>query len=134
MAPANKIYSIPSRRGSTMADLGVLLQQAHGLINSGQLEQADRLFQQILRVYPQHAEIHSDWGIALHGLGRLAEAEQAFRQALALNPNLANVYSNLGVCLQARGALEEALAVHRRAIDLEPSFAAGYLNLGNTLS
>ena len=66
---------------------------------AGQTSRAVALYDQILSLKPDIAEVHCNRGVALVRLGRLEDAEAAYRQAIALNSSFASAHNNLGVVL-----------------------------------
>ena len=94
------------------------------------MQQATRLYLQLLRQDPQDAE-------ALHGLGVLANqtgnatlAVQLLAQAIASNASVPRFHNNLGNVLTAQGRLDEAAERYAEAIRLQPGYAEAHHNLG----
>lgn len=124
--------------GSASAGLGVLdelqalrpepaairQQRAELLLQSGQIEEAERLVTALRDEEPANAERHFQVGLILARYSQkpdhLARAETAFRQALALMADHPGAELQLGALLLERGAPAEALPRLRRAVDLAP--------------
>ena len=100
----------------------------------GNIAEASKYYQQLIRQECNDQRVYSNYGAILQGLGKIEEAEVAYSKAIELNPNFANAYSNLGSILRDRGKLQEAEVAYRKAIELNPNFANAYSNLGNILS
>ena len=100
---------------------------------SGQTSQAVALYDRILSLKPDIAEVHCNRGVALVSLGRLEDAETAYRQAIALNPSFANAHNNLGVVLCEIGKPYDAELAFRAAIKLKPKAPQHHLHLGVAL-
>lgn len=97
---------------------------------SGQLAEAIAIYDRILSLNPNVAEIHNNRGAALAGLEKFADAEAAYRRAIALNPNYAEALNNLGNALCEIGRLDQAEEALRSAIRLSPEWARCRTNLG----
>jgi protein O-GlcNAc transferase len=100
---------------------------------AGRLQEAEKLYRQILARQPKHF-------IAMHYLGVIAHqaqkndiAVELIRQAIALSPNYAEAYNNLGNVLRDRKQLDQAIAAFRRAIAIRPNYAEVFNNLGVVL-
>ena len=101
--------------------------------HAGRLQEAERLYRQILARQPEHAVAMHHLGLIAHQVGRNDEAVELIRRAIALSPNYAEAHSNLGIALADKGHLDEAIAAFRQAIALRPNFAGAHSNLGNAL-
>lgn len=110
-----------------------ILQQAVALHRSGQLAQAQTLYQEILNVEPRH--VH-----ALHLLGVIAaqtknphRAVDLIGKAIEIDPTNAAAYSNRGAALKEIKQFDAALASYDRAIAIKSDYAEAYSNRGNVL-
>jgi protein O-GlcNAc transferase len=100
---------------------------------AGHLQEAERLYRQVLARQPTHIDAMHHLGVIAHQVGRHDIAVDLIRQAIALKPGFAEAYSNLGNALRGKGALDEAIAAYRQAIVLNPSLPEPHNNLGNSL-
>ena len=100
---------------------------------AGRLDEAERLFRQVLAVNPRHADSLHLLGVIAYQTGRHDLAVDMIRKAIAINPREASLQSNMGNLLLQQGRLDEAVACYRRAIELKPDFSEGLNNLGNAL-
>jgi tetratricopeptide (TPR) repeat protein len=110
-----------------------LLEQGMKLHQAGRLEQAQQVYQQILRLEPDHADALHLLGVLAAQSGKPELALAPIQRAIAVRPNVAVYYSNLGNAYCDLGRLEEAVAQYRRAIELYPDYADGLVNLGAAL-
>jgi predicted O-linked N-acetylglucosamine transferase (SPINDLY family) len=106
-----------------------LFRQAFDHHCAGNVAEASRLYQEILRATPDHSEVLYLLGVIAHQAGRPAEAVELVRRALINGPDQGKCYSLLGLDLMALGMADEAEASFRRAIALDDS-ADNYNNLG----
>ena len=125
-APAGGVASPPP-------DLGALLRQAVTHHRSGQLEDAEVLYRQVLAADPNNAD-------ALHLLGVVAYQVQNFPAALELiaeairnDERQPAFHNNFGNVLRDQGFLDEALIAYCSAITLDNDFAEAHTNLGLVL-
>jgi len=110
--------------------VGEALQMALSFQQRGQLEDAEKVYQRILTVAPDHPDVVHYHGVLLHQLGRSDEAIAAIERSLTLEPNRAECYNNLGIILRAKERYEDAVAAYLRAVELDPKHANAYNNLG----
>lgn len=114
-------------------DVGRLFAQAERECERGQLDQAEKVCEQILALNPQHAgALHLRGALALQA-GRHHEAAESIGKAILMEPGVAVYHSNLGVALERLGLKEEALAACREAVRLSPNSLDGLCNLGGIL-
>lgn len=113
--------------------LKAMLQQAMLDHRGGRLAEAERLYREILRAYPDHAGITNNLGIALKDQGKLADAAATFQRVLALNAKDVQAQINLGNVLRLQGQLDDAATAYRRAIALQPAMPLAHANLGTVL-
>ena len=111
----------------------IKIQQAVKTHQDGKLEEAEKLYREILKKEPKLNLIHSNLGLLLYELGRLDEAEVSYKKAIVLKPGFAKTHNNLGTVLYKVNKLEEAEASYKKAIELKPDYAEAYNNLGATL-
>jgi protein O-GlcNAc transferase len=100
----------------------------------GRLQQAERLYRQILAHQPNHAGALHFLGVIASQAGRNDVAVDLIRRAIALRPDWPEAYNNLGNALRASGQLDEAIAACRQAIAFNPDSPEAHYNLGNALS
>ena len=97
---------------------------------SGDTEQAQSLYGQILKAEPRHVEALHMAGILLAQQNNFSSAVALISEAVRLQPAHANAHNNLGNVLQEMGELDSAVQHYDRAISLKPAFANAMNNRG----
>jgi protein O-GlcNAc transferase len=100
---------------------------------SGNLQQAEALYRQILAQHPEQPETLHLLGVLAQQTGRGALAVDLIGQAVRLRPNFPEALSNLAAALREQGRLDDAIAACRHAVALAPALAQAHCNLGHAL-
>ena len=69
------------------------IQQAITAHQEGKLNEAERLYEEILEIEPKHPDVNNNLGVLQHSLSRLDEAETNFKKALELKPDYVETIS-----------------------------------------
>lgn len=108
------------------------MQFAIQLHQAGRVRKAEAIYEQVLRVQPDHADALHLLGLAHHQFGRHEQALVLIRKALSLSPRAASFHNNLGEVYRALNRPDEALACYAKAISLQSEFPEAYRNIGLT--
>ena len=106
--------------------------ESRALQRSGNLPEAIRGFEGVIRLDPEVAPAHRDLGMIQLQAGRWDKAVSSFESALRARPDDADLYNSLGSALVQAGRARDALAAFQRAVALAPDFAPAWFNLGGT--
>jgi tetratricopeptide (TPR) repeat protein len=109
------------------------VQRALQLHQAGRLDEAERLYRDVLGDEPGNAVAIHYLGLAAWARGDRGEAERLMREALARDATVPDFHNNLGLLLRDTHRLDEAIAEYRRAIEIEPRWMDAYSNLGLAL-
>ncbi len=111
----------------------VVLNQAVAQHQAGRLDEAAKLYAQVLSLAPGHFDATHLLGVVALQRGDLAEAERQIGLALASKPKDPGALNNLGTTLLRARRLDEAREQFERAARAQPGFADAQSNLGNVL-
>ncbi len=100
---------------------------------ANRLEEAEKLYRQILAQHPDSADALHLLGVLSAQCGRYQEGVKLIRQAIAHRPTVAGYHSNLGHALFASKRYEEAADAYREAAKLNPKDADLQKDLGIAL-
>jgi tetratricopeptide (TPR) repeat protein len=100
---------------------------------SGQLDQAEQAYREIIATQPRHADALHLLGLLVEQRGDAHEAERLIRAAVGVRED-AVYLANLANLLADTGRAHEAETMLKRAIDLSPSYALAHYNLGTLLT
>lgn len=115
-------YPVPAQRAAhrgLAAKLTPRLQQATALHQSGDLDAAEVIYQEILRRMPDHALALHNLGLIDYQRGHLDSALTRIQASLALEPRHARNHYNHGVVLQAAKEFAAAVESFDRVLALQ---------------
>ena len=101
---------------------------------SGNLQQAEYIFKNLLDIQPNDFDICNSLGNVLQDKGCIDEAIYYYYKSIELNPEFGGAYYNLADALVEKGNLDEAIQCYQKSIELKPDFAFAYNNLGIAFS
>ena len=109
------------------------LDEAVAFHRAGRLDEAECLYEQVLRAAPNTADAWQFLGLIALSRGNAAAAVERIRRAIALSPNAGVYHFNLGLALRQQGDAPAAIASYRQAVNLSPGLAEAHNNLGSCL-
>ena len=136
MASASRAASTPTSTPPTARTPSSALafaQQGVALHRRGDIDGAERLYRDALRVDSNHPLALHYLGVALFQRMRFTEALPLLERSTALVPAEPEFHNNLGLVLAAVDRNDEAIAEYRRTLALAPSHATASNNLGLAL-
>ena len=101
---------------------------------AGRLQQAERIYRQILREDPNQPDALHLVGLVAFQQNNSAAAIRDMRRAIELNPDSAPYHNNLASVYLAVRRLDEAAACCSRALQIRPDFAEARGNWGRVLA
>ena len=97
---------------------------------SGDVKQAERLLQRVVRIDPQHADAWYRLGLIERETGRTQEAARSLSHAVQLESNRPDFHRDLGTVCYELGHVDDAVDHLQQAIHLAPNDAELHFNLG----
>ena len=94
-------------------------------LEDGNLDEALKVFDEVVTQYPDYTAAHMGRAITLMQLGMFDESGRAFDMAIKLDNTFAAAYANRGILNDRRGRFEEAVLDYRKAVELDPEIAEG---------
>jgi tetratricopeptide (TPR) repeat protein len=104
-------------------------QQAIEHHRAGRLDEAVRLYQEVVRADPRHAHAWHQLGCIAFESGKVEPALGYLTGAVRLDGAQATFHNNLGECFRAVGKLAEAHASYARAVQLQGDYVVARVNL-----
>ena len=99
----------------------------------GRLDEAEKIYQSVLKIHPSNPDALHFLGVLLHQRGRSKEAIAHLERALKVNPDYLDARINLGNIYKETGDMPKAAAIFRKVIANHPQHANAYNNLGVVL-
>ena len=100
----------------------------------GLLDEASRLYVELLQQEPRNFDALNLLGVLRAQQGRNQEGMALLKSALAIDPGNVGALLNLGPVLVSLGQLEEAVATYDQALALKPDFFEALFNRGVALA
>ncbi|MCH7987832.1 MAG: tetratricopeptide repeat protein [Planctomycetes bacterium] len=99
----------------------------------GDLERAESLYREIVRIDPGHASAYHLLGVAAHQQNHNQTAIDCLQKAIHIDPARAPAHFYLGNVLIEQSRLDEAADCFRQAIRIRPDYSEAYVRLGAVL-
>jgi len=115
------------------SDTGKLFEEAFRHHQAGRLDDADRLYREILAADANHAGALHLLGLLAYQAGKAEIAADLIGKAVAIEKAQPAYYYNFGVVLKDLGRLVEAGKAYEAALRLAPNYAEAHNNLGTVL-
>jgi tetratricopeptide (TPR) repeat protein len=105
-------------------------EEARKYLADGKPGEAKALFEELVKQYPNEADVHLFLGITQLRLRNPEGAVSAIKRALGENPNHVEARTLLGwIELEVRGDIDAAIKEYQKVIELRPELAETYSNL-----
>ena len=108
----------------------LLFNKALSLHDAGQLDEAEKVYRQILETAPNNAEVLNLLGLVAQAKGLQQQAEELFYFALKQKPDFAPFYYNLAFSFKLDNKPLEAIENFEKVIALKPDIKEAYNELG----
>ena len=104
--------------------------KALALHRAGRLDEARRLYEQLLAANPGNASTWHFLGVLHHQIGNSDVAVAHVTKALELDPSYADGWNNLGNIYRETNQYDAALRAYERAVEIVPRHADAWNNIG----
>ncbi len=97
----------------------------------GLIDETIRAYEQLLKAYPNYADIRYKAALAYEARGEYEKAIEHLKKALEINPNYVQARIKLGEIYTVTGRLNEALVEFRTALAIRPKYT--YADVHNNI-
>ena len=115
------------------ADYRVLVGLGKDLARVGDLEDAERVLDQAVRLDPEPAQAYFQQGRVSFARGNFPRAVEQVTQGLKRHPHNADGHVLLGRCHESLGETKMAIDAYREALRVSPDLGEAHLHLGEIL-
>lgn len=129
-AQANTNSNAPAIDFAITPAIQAQFDDANRALQAGQIDKAQRAYQDIIKVNSQIAGAHANLGIIYRNANKLDDAVAELAQAVQLSPKQAAYQNQLGVTYRQLGQFDKARTAYEHAIEIDANYAAAVLNLG----
>ena len=105
------------------------LEQALQLQQKGELDEAVKLYQEILNRIPQHPDALHLLGVIMYKRGNFTDAASMIKKSISVSPKIAQYHNSLGMVMSNLGQHEKAIICYVNALDLDPGYLEAQDNL-----
>lgn len=96
------------------------LTAANELQEAGRLEEAERIYQELLSWNPRDADTINDLAVLWAQTGRLDDAIQLWNRAINISPSSSELYFNLALAYEQKERRDLAAENYRKALNIDP--------------
>jgi tetratricopeptide (TPR) repeat protein len=107
------------------------IQQGFELHQRGNYPEAQLIYEQILKLHPQHFDALWLIGTLYGQLQKYPTSVEFLTKALNINSEHATAQNNLGNAFNELGKLNEAIVCYEHALRIKPNYSQAYFNQGN---
>jgi uncharacterized protein (TIGR03032 family) len=100
---------------------------------NGDLEEAIKLYQEVLHQFPEHQVTNQQYGLCLIDAKRWDEAITQLKYVLKNHPDNAEVMNSLGCAYREKNDIEKAMQYFDKSIAVDQQFAQAHFNRGMIL-
>ena len=115
---------------NSLLDIEKNIQISMQLHRQGKLQEAQKLYDRVLSMAPNHAQAWHLSGVVALQRDEPAVCIQRIAMAISLNPRDASMYYNQAMALERLQQKEEAIASYDKAIAIQPNDVKAYINRG----
>jgi len=106
-----------------------LLQLGIEALQKNKLENAKKIFTNLLKKYPTNSEINHLLGFTFQLLNKIDQAIIYYQKAVNIKPDFAEAHKNLGNMFYKLGRINEAEPCYKKSIQIDPTLEEAKINL-----
>ncbi len=115
-------------------DIGKILQQAVDQHTAGNLVDAEKAYQQVLQINPDHHDALHFMGVLAYNVGKHDIAKDYINRAIKILPSNDGCYNNMGNIYQTQKDYAQAMQWYAKTIEINPVNKKAYNNLAVALT
>lgn len=119
-APA-RVLAPRSGPGASQGDVRSLYDKAVRHHRSGEIQEAKRLYLELLKLDPGHVQTLNNLGVIYIQTRDFSSAQGALEKAIRLRPDIVDPFYNMACLYVARGEIKNSLYYLDRAVSLNPA-------------
>ena len=96
----------------------------------GRLDVAQEIYNQILKINPNHLSALNNLGTIFKNLTENQKAKDCYEKVIEINPSYPDAHYNLGLIFHESGEHRKAKSCYEKATELKPNYVSAYNNLG----
>ncbi|WP_415286939.1 tetratricopeptide repeat protein [Candidatus Pelagibacter sp. Uisw_104] len=93
------------------------------------IQAAQDLYNQILKIDPNHLGSLNNLGVAFDSLGDFNKSKDCYEKVITINPNSTQALNNLGNVFRVMNEHQKAINYFEKAIEIDPNFIDAFNNL-----
>jgi len=97
----------------------------------GKTDIAQKLYNQVLKIDPNHSQALNNLGNIFQDLGEHQKAKNCYEKAIEISPDYVDAHYNLGNMFKNLGEHQKAKDCYEKAIEIDPNHVDAHNNLGN---
>ena len=105
------------------------MNDAYNFHSKGQLDKAERMYKEIIKIYPNHFDALRHLGILYQDRRELDIAHKFFLKAYKILPKNPSIYNNLGSINFQKFKFKESFDLFKTCLSLEPDFIPALNNI-----
>ena len=95
----------------------------------GKIDIAQELYNQVLKIDPNHSQALNNLGVIFKVLGEHQKAKDCYEKAIEINPNYSDAHNNLGMIFKELGEKQKAKECYEKAIEINPNYTEAHNQL-----
>jgi len=99
----------------------------------GRLDIAQELYNQVLKINPNHLGALNNLGLLFKKINLIQKAKDCYEKVIEIDPFHTVAYFNLGNVLAGLEEIQKAKECYEKAIKIDPNYVNAHYNLGNLL-